>query len=143
MSLATLPLFLFTFKTFTDAILSFLEYCFVFELQYHSILCLKQTKKKTLTTNCFLRHILTCIRPAGNLLVCHILLPVKSFSSSSFPLLAKNVAAGRPFWLRWEPQSHGAPSGCSVVSVDPVGLAAATSGYWVSAGSHVIQDSRR
>lgn len=29
-----------------------------------------------------------------------------------------------------------APSGCSVVSVDPVGLSAATSGYWVSAGNH-------
>lgn len=45
-----------------------------------------------------------------------------------------------PFWLQPELRSHGAPSGCSVVSVDPVRLAAATSGYWVSAGSHVIQD---
>lgn len=29
-----------------------------------------------------------------------------------------------------------APGSCSVVSVDPVGLSAATSGYWVSAGGH-------
>lgn len=38
-------------------------------------------------------------------------------------------------------KTHRVPSGCSVVSVDPVGLAAATSGYWVSAGGHVIQDT--
>lgn len=54
--------------------------------------------------------------------------------------LGWDVKARRPFWLQLEPQSHRAPSGCSVVSVDPVGLAAATSGYWVSAGSHVTQN---
>lgn len=51
-----------------------------------------------------------------------------------------------PSWLQFdswaailapELASHGAPGGCSVVSVDPVGLAAATSGYWVSAGGHI------
>lgn len=55
--------------------------------------------------------------------------------------LGCNMAAGRPFWLQSELQSHRAPSGCSVVSVDPVGLAAATSGYWVSAGGHDNQNT--
>lgn len=55
--------------------------------------------------------------------------------------LGCNMAAGRPFWLQSELQSHRAPGGCSVVSVDPVGLAAATSGYWVSAGGHDNQNT--
>lgn len=75
------------------------------------------------------------IRP-GRLLVCHISLRVtSSVPPSSFPVLAETR---RPFWLQ-SGETHRAPSGCSVVSVDPVGLAAATSGYWVSAGGHVIQ----
>lgn len=57
------------------------------------------------------------------------------FPSSSFPLSAEQWLQ---FWLQTELQSRRAPSGCSVVSVDPVGLAAATSGYWVSADSRLI-----
>ncbi|KAM8871639.1 uncharacterized protein ACB058_003830 isoform 1-T1 [Synchiropus picturatus] len=39
------------------------------------------------------------------------------------------------------PRGYGTPSVCSVVSVDPVGLAAATSGYWVSAGRRLCRDT--
>lgn len=56
-------------------------------------------------------------------------------SSSLFPLLEEMCTPGSHFGSELEQENHRAPSGCSVVSVDPVGLAAATSGYWVSAGS--------
>lgn len=71
----------------------------------------------------------------------HHFLSMKSFVLLITPRLGCNMAARRPFWLQSELQSHRAPGGCSVVSVDPVGLAAATSGYWVSAGGHDNQNT--
>lgn len=64
---------------------------------------------------------------------CHIcvetfLLSINS-THQNFPRLCCTRQRGSHFG-----SAERAPSGCSVVSVDPVGLSAATSGYWVSAG---------
>lgn len=67
-------------------------------------------------------------------------LPTKS--SISLPLSVLTEVDHLMAILAPELASHGPPGGCSVVSVDPVGLAAATSGYWVSAGGQIDRSTR-
>lgn len=58
--------------------------------------------------------------------------------SCRFPWTSNEVPACHGCHHLWNggrpSRVHGMPNACSVVSVDPVGLTAATSGYWVSVG---------
>lgn len=81
--------------------------------------CIQRTGKSTVN-----KRLIASARPSGAL------------RDVALPYLCGDIVIALKVRSSAGRRGRRVPSGCSVVSVDPVGLSAATSGYWVSAGGH-------